>query len=215
MRALQTVGSDPDRFECPRCGAHDRERHLLMYMRAAGLLGKFRNSAILHFAPERRLWGYLAEGGPSLYVRADLFPNAPGIQRVDMLDMPFGDASFDYLIANHVLEHVPDLKRALSEIHRVLRPGGLAILQTPYSAKLQHTWEDAGIDTPDARLQAYGQEDHMRLFGKDIFEQISASGLENLTRTHDELLPDVDAVLSGVNPLEPFFLFRRRVPETG
>jgi hypothetical protein len=35
MRALDGVGSDVDHFECPRCGAHDRERHLLLYMRAS------------------------------------------------------------------------------------------------------------------------------------------------------------------------------------
>ena len=112
MRALYMVGSDPDQFECPRCGAHDRERHLLMYMRAEGTLSQLRSKAVLHFAPEKRLSRFIADAGPARYVRADLFPQSPEVERVDMLDMQFDDQSFDCVIANHVLEHVSDVPRA-------------------------------------------------------------------------------------------------------
>lgn len=209
MRVLHMIGSNPDRFECPRCGAHDRERHLLMYMRATGTFEQLRGRAVLHFAPEKRLSRFIANADPSRYVRADLFPNAPDIERVDMLAMQFDDEAFDCVIANHVLEHVSSVASALAEIRRVLKPGGVAILQTPYSAKLYHTWEDDGIDNPATRLQAYGQEDHVRLFGRDIFEQIAAAGFENRVRSHPELLADVDARETGVNEEEPFFLFGR------
>lgn len=209
MRALNMVGSNPDQFECPRCGAHDRERHLLMYMRATGMFEHLHGKAILHFAPEKRLSRFIIAASPSRYVPADLFPNTPDVQRVDMLDMQFPDGSFDCVIANHVLEHVSNVPRALAEIGRVLKPEGSAILQTPYSSKLQRTWEDAGIDTAPARLQAYGQEDHVRLFGRDIFEQIAAAGFENRVRLHSELLADMDPTITGVNQQEPFFLFRK------
>lgn len=207
MRVLHMVGSNPEQFECPRCGAHDRERHLLMYMRADGTLPRLRGQAVLHFAPEKRLSRFIANAEPARYVRADLFPNSPDVERVDMLAMQFDDGSFDCVIANHVLEHVSDVPRALSEIRRVLKPGGVAILQTPYSAKLHRTWEDKGIDDYSTRLQAYGQEDHVRLFGRDIFEQITAAGFESRVRCHSELLADVDPLAMGVNPDEPFFKF--------
>jgi SAM-dependent methyltransferase len=209
MHVLHMVGSNPDHFECPRCGAHDRERHLLMYMRADGILSQLGGKAVLHFAPEKRLSRFITAALPSRYVRADLFPSSPDVEHVDMLDMQFEEESFDCVIANHVLEHVSDVARALSEIRRVLKPGGLAILQTPYSDKLHHTWEDEGIDTPSARLQAHGQEDHLRLFGRDIFEQITAAGFENRVQRHAELLAEVDPAASGVNRDEPFFLFRK------
>jgi len=209
MRVLHMVGSDPDQFECPRCGAHDRERHLLMYMRADGVLAQLAGKSVLHFAPEKRLSRFIADAAPARYVGADLFPNSPDVERVDMLAMQFDDESFDCVIANHVLEHVSDVPRALSEIRRVLKLGGVAILQTPYSGKLHHTWEDKGIDTPVARLQAYGQEDHVRLFGRDIFEQITAAGFESRVHRHSELLADVDSFTMGVNGDEPFFLFRK------
>jgi SAM-dependent methyltransferase len=209
MYALETVGSDPDRFECPRCGAHDRERHLLLYLRRSGVLAQLQGKSLLHFAPERRLSAYIRSAGLSHYVPCDLFPRDAKIQRVDMLDMPFEASTFDAVIANHVLEHVDDDARALAEIHRVIKPGGIAILQTPYSSRLHDTWQDAGIDTPDARLQAYGQEDHVRLFGRDIFDRIAAAGFESQVREHAELLDDVDPATAGVNAAEPFFLFRK------
>lgn len=210
MRALDGVGSDVDHFECPRCGAHDRERHLLLYMRAEGMFERMRGKRVLHFAPERRLWPRIAAAAPAEYVRCDLFPATPDVAKVDIESMPFPDANFDLVIANHVLEHVGDEREALREVARVLAPGGLAILQTPYSAMLHATWEDPGIDTAAARLQAYGQEDHVRLFGRDIFDRIASAGFESRVRQHAELLGDVDPATAGVNPAEPFFLFGKR-----
>jgi len=90
-----------------------------------------------------------------------------------------------------------------------LSSDGIAILQTPYSAKLRRTWEDEGIDDPATRLEAHGQEDHVRLFGRDIFDLIARAGFEDRVRRHAELLAGVDARDAGVNAEEPFFLFRR------
>jgi hypothetical protein len=209
MCVLDMVGSDPDHFECPHCGSHDRERHLLLYLNVSGLMAELRGKTLLHFAPERRLSRYLRSAQLALYVPCDLVPREAGVQEVDMLDMPYEAAAFDVIVANHVLEHVEDDARAFAEIHRVLRPGGIAILQTPYSSRLHRTWQDAGIDTPQARLQAYGQEDHVRLFGRDIFDRIVAAGFESDVRWHAELLGDVDPIVAGVNAKEPFFLFRK------
>jgi SAM-dependent methyltransferase len=209
MEALATIGSDINNFECPRCGSHDRERHLLMYLQASGLMAALPNMRILHFAPERHLSQRIAASAPMEYTKCDLYPAAPGIERVDITDMPFEDGAFDLVIANHVMEHVEDEGRALAEIHRVIKPDGAAILQTPYSAMLHRTWSDPGIVAEAARRQAYGQEDHVRLFGRDIFERFSSSGLRACISAHGALLADRDARMLGVNPREPFFLFRR------
>lgn len=213
MHALEVVGSDVDNFECPRCGAHDRERHLLLYLRASSLLDWMKGKSILHFAPEKRLPRHILAAGPIRYAPCDLYPQSPQVMRVDMLDMEIESGTLDMVIANHVLEHVSDADKALSEILRVLKPGGYAILQTPYSAKLHCTWSDAGIVTPEARLQAHGQEDHVRLFGKDIFERVVEAGFESHVRQHSELLGGVDPAMAGVNQAEPFFLFRKPVPQ--
>ncbi len=206
---LDVIGSDPEQFECPRCGGHDRERHLLMYLRELEILPWLAGKAVLHFAPEKRLSRILAGLGMMRYVRCDLYPEREGIERVDMMDISFPDNTFDLVIANHVLEHVDDVERAIAELHRVVRSGGFAVLQTPYSQILQGTWEDRGIVDPAARLQAYGQEDHVRLFGIDIFDRFTRSGFVSSVCTHGQVLEQYDPVRHGVNPREPFFLFRK------
>lgn len=209
MRELRIVGSDLDHFECPRCGAHDRERHLLMYLRATGLWRCIPSFRVLHFAPERRLARLISAASPALYVKCDLVPTAPDVRRIDMLRIPYPDANFDLVVANHVLEHVADDRIAVSEVARVLAPGGHAILQTPYSAVLRATLEDAGVSSPSARLQLFGQEDHVRLFGQDVFSRIASAGLEPFVVRHEMALPDAEPSVFGVNAEEPFFLFRK------
>lgn len=209
MHALDVVGSDVDHFECPRCGSHDRERHLMLYLRASGLLEWIKGKSILHFAPEKRLPRWLQEAGPASYTACDLYPQSAQVRRVDMLDIDIASGSIDLVIANHVLEHVADDGKALSELFRILAPGGYAVLQTPYSRKLHTTWSDPGIDSDQARLHAHGQEDHVRLFGRDIFQRITATGFQSQVRRHEELLPETDPRTAGVNPDEPFFLFHK------
>lgn len=207
LRSLRVIGSDLDNHLCPVCGCHDRERHLLLYLRQAGLLDRLRGSHVLHFAPEVRL-GSLIEGvAPARYVKADLYPSRPGIERVDLLDIPYPPGSFDFVIANHVLEHVADDARALAEIRRVLKPGGHAILQTPYSDLLTATLCDPGIATDEARLQVYGQEDHVRMYGRDIFAKFASAGFADRVARHEQALASIDALKFGVNAQEPFFLF--------
>lgn len=209
MRVLRVVGSDLDHYECPVCSSNDRERHVLAYMKVAGLFDEMKGKSLLHFAPERALLPKLAQTGLAKHVKADLFPTGPEVERIDMLAIPYADESFDFVIANHVLEHVGDDVRALAELRRVLKAGGRAILQTPFSAVLEHTICDAGVRTEDERLQFYGQEDHVRLYGRDIFERFAATGFAPRVVQHDQALPELDPVRFGVNRNEPFFLFER------
>ena len=210
LRSLSVEGSDLDNFECPRCGAHDRERHLLMYLRASGLWDDLPGKRILHAAPERRLSPLIAARAPARHLRCDLFPGEPGIERVDLQKIPEPDASFDLVIANHVLEHVADVDAALAEIGRILVPGGHAILQTPFARALERTIEDANVESETERLARYGQEDHVRLFGRDIFARFeSGLGAIMVGGNHVDLLPGVDPRRVGVNGGEPFMLFRK------
>lgn len=209
MRALRVVGSDLDHYLCPACGCNDRERHVFAYMRAGGLLDAMRGKSLLHFAPEPRLTPRLKQAGLARHVQADLYPAAPGIEKIDMLAIPYADQTFDFVLANHVLEHVADDAGALAELRRVLKPGGRAILQTPYSDVLEHTLSDAGVTTEESRVQLYGQKDHVRLYGRDIFTRFASVGFVARVTWHNQALPDLDPVRFGVNRHEPFFLFER------
>lgn len=209
IRHLRVIGSDVENFECPACGCHDRERHLLLYLTAAKLLLALSGARILHFAPERHLRRFIRAADPAEYVLADLFPDSPDVQRVDLQAIPYPADHFDFVLANHVLEHVQDDARALREIFRVLRPGGHAILQTPYASGLIRTFEDPAIVSEEARLHAYAQEDHVRLYGEDFVCRAESSGLCGKVSTHAALLPHVDAAIMGVNAQEPFLLFQK------
>jgi SAM-dependent methyltransferase len=209
IKALEVIGSDVKNFSCPRCGAHDRERHLLMYFDHAEVWPRIEGGSVLHFAPERILSERIANARPVRYIKADLFPAAPEVVREDITNLSFDARSFDLVIANHVLEHVTDDQAAMREIMRVLKPGGLAVLQTPYSDKLVNTFEDPGVCEDESRLQAFGQEDHVRLYGKDLFSKLENVGFVPKILTHDAALEKYDAVVYGVNRREPFICMGR------
>jgi predicted SAM-dependent methyltransferase len=210
MKSLDVIGSDVDNFSCPVCGATDRERHLYLYLQKMQLIDGLEDSSVLHFAPEKKLSEIIMQCCPSLYIKADLYPVSDDIVKVDLLELPYDDRSFDWVIANHVLEHVADPLKAVREIHRVLKANGFAIIQTPYSRKLEHELYIPEVDDDAGRLQLYGQEDHVRLFGRDIFQQIASAGLIDKTERHEDLLGDITSETYGINPNEPFFLFQRK-----
>jgi len=208
-RTLNVVGSDVDHFECPHCGASDRDRHLTLYLRAAGLTARIAGARVLHFAPEKHVAELIVAHRPALYIQADKFPTRAGIVQLDLTRIAAEDQSFDFVIANHVMEHVDDAQQSLAEIYRVLANGGFAIIQTPFASTLTRTFEDSGIQGKSARLHAYGQEDHVRMYGRDIEAVFTSQGLVSRVKTHQVLLPEIDAARYGVNPAEPFLLFQK------
>lgn len=209
MRALEMVGSDLDHFACPRCGCSDRDRHLKLYLECSELAGRFDGARVLHFAPEPWLCRWIAARSPRHYVAADLYPATSDIQRMAMESIPFADGAFDIVIANHVFEHVGDVDAASREVARVLAPGGFAILQTPWCTGLTETIEDPSVISPKARLQLFGQEDHVRLFGRDVFDRIAGSSLIAEPRSHQQAIGDADPDRFGINAAELLMLFHK------
>lgn len=209
MKALRVIGSDVNNFECPWCGCNDRERHLLLYIEALNLGKRLEAAKVLHVAPEKTLRKFILDQQPSAYLAADLArkPFINSQMNVENLAVPSN--AIDVVIANHVLEHIENLDAALSEFFRVLKPGGVAILQTPYSETLCSTFSDPGINNDEGRLEAYGQEDHLRLFGRDVFNRITEAGFLSRVLRHEEALAHVDSKRWGINPREPLFLFEK------
>jgi len=95
---------------------------------------------------------------------------------MDIMDIPREDSAFDIVLCSHVLEHVPDDKRAIREIYRVLKPGGWAILQVPMYEDLDETYENWDITTPEGRLEHFDQKDHVRKHGRDYLDRIVEAG---------------------------------------
>lgn len=170
---------------CPRCGSLERHRHLWLYLeREVGI--RSRALAVLHVAPDPGIDARMRGLANLRYVSGDLLEGR-GEHVVDLTKLSFGDASFDLLIAFHVLEHVPDDGLALAEIRRVLRPGGSALLQVPL--RDGPTLEDPSAATPEARAAMFGQEDHVRVYGSDFPDRVAAAGLR-ADAVEFELAPD-------------------------
>ena len=90
------------------------------------------------------------------------------------MDLPFEDESYDIVICNHVLEHIIEDSKAMSELYRVMRKGGWGILQVPMRTILEHTYEDFSITDPKERQKHFGQYDHVRWYGMDYFDRLKS-----------------------------------------
>lgn len=159
---------------CPRCGSAERNRLLWLFLDRELHIQDERLS-VLHFAPEKGVSGRLASLPGLDYLTADLRAEA-AMEAMDITAIPRPDDSFDMVICSHVLEHVPDDRRAMSEMLRVLRPGGRAILQHPIDYDREETYEDASIAIPEARERAFLQHDHVRIYGKDHESRLGEAG---------------------------------------
>lgn len=161
---------------CPRCGSLERHRLLWLYLRdGTDLLT--RPMRVLHFAPEPGIGEKLRELPGCDYLSADL-DSPPAMVRMDVQDIPSADDSFDAVICNHVLEHVPDDRRAMREIRRVLNPAGWAILGVPLQPGRETTFEDPDVHSPAERERVYGQFDHVRAYGRDYAERLEECGFD-------------------------------------
>lgn len=165
------------RTGCPGCGSLQRQRLLMLYLSAETdvLSAPLK---MLHFAPEQCLYDRFKAAPLLHYVAADLFDLPMVDVRVDIAKMQFEDESFDVVVCSHVLEHVIDDAQAMHEIRRVLQPGGRAFLQHPIDHARATTYEDFSIVGPDERHRAFGQRDHVRVYGRDFTERLHAAGLD-------------------------------------
>ena len=208
-RQLDIVGSDLENYGCPACGCSDRERRLFMFFDRLKFWDVMVGAAILHVAAEAGLREAILLRRPERYVAGTLHPSDEKTQRVDVTAMEFPDRSFDVVICNHVMEHVPDDAKAMREIYRVLKKGGRAVLQAPYSNVLAKSFEDPNISTAEARLKFYGQSDHVRIYGLDYFSRLEAAGFAVTRYDHRAMLAEFDSRVFGVNPREDLVLVTR------
>lgn len=172
--------------QCPRCGSYERVRALWLFLReqtdlAAG------GGRVLHFAPEPSIAAALGALPGIQYVSADLSPGV-AMEVADITAIPHPAESFDAVICSHVLEHVPDDRKAMAEVFRVLRPGGAAYFMQPVDFGRAETYEDASIVDPAERARAFNQFNHVRVYGRDIRERLEQAGFAVSERRYTEEL---------------------------
>jgi SAM-dependent methyltransferase len=199
-----TAFGHPPRYDasCPQCHSLERHRQLSLWLnRNSDVIAS--HTSVLHFAPEEVIRRFV-EQKTSHYKSADIEPGRADLV-LNIENLSLADESFDLIICFDVLEHVDD-RKALRELRRVLRPGGLALLHTPFIEAWTSTYENPSVQTDADRRLHFGQEDHVRYFGADVRDRISSAGfqLEEFMATE----PDVSrySLVRG----EPIFIARKR-----
>jgi len=152
------------------------ERHRLLWLYLKNET-KFFNQPLklLHFAPEQAFYKRFKELENLEYTTTDL--NSPLADvKADICDLPFKDDTFDVILCNHVLEHIPNDTKAMQELFRVMKPGGWGIFQIPQDINRAKTFEDNTITDKKERARVFGQYDHVRIYGRDYFDKLRSVG---------------------------------------
>ena len=205
IKEKHIIGAGRRRCVCYQCGSIDRERLIFAFLKYQLDYFADKDKRILHIAPERTLAATLHTSGFTNYVCGDLSPDRYKypfpLQTINILNIPYRDNYFDLVICNHVLEHIPNDRDAMRELYRVLKAGGLALLQVPFSKTISKTIEDASVLDPQEREKQFGQYDHVRIYGLDYMERLKACGFKvkrrNISLAYQHL---------GVNKEEDIFI---------
>ena len=160
--------------DCPVCGSGDRERWVDFVLRNFTDIYSGHHHNVLHFAPETGIRSRFMRSPGLAYYTCDLMSRSVEF-KVDITDIPFDTNKFDYIIANHVLEHVQDEAQAMRELQRCLSSEGRLVLSFPIATDAD-TYEDFSIVSEYARRRAFGQKDHVRLYGSDYRERLEDYG---------------------------------------
>ncbi len=197
--------------QCPKCGSRDRQRLLLLYLQEyTNLFKDDSEKSLLHVSPNFLIRKELEKLSSLNYIKVDKF--MPGYSypsdtvNMDITDIQYEEDIFDIILCNHVLEHIPNDKLAISELYRVLKPGGFSILQVPISTVNRVTQEDLSVNSDELRKKYYGQFDHVRLYGLDYKNKLIDAGFS----VHIiNLNSDPMFIKYGLNPIENLYVCKK------
>lgn len=166
---------------CPMCRSNDRERMVTIYLKNFVLSKDFKRMKMLHVAPESMLASILIADSRIEYIKGDKFDEGyyyPDTIQMDITDIKFADNTFDFIICNHVLEHIYNDRLAIQELYRTLKPGGEAILQVPISEVLSKSYENKKVKSKEMRIKYFGQRNHVRIYAWDYVNRLKQAGFD-------------------------------------
>jgi len=208
------MGANPH-YRCPWCHSSDKERLVWLFLnRKTSYLSTGETVSVLHIAPEKNTRKKFLSRKNIQYTFGDKFEGdwryTPerygGAMYLDVTNMSdFPENSFDLILCSHVLEHVPDDRKGMREIYRVLKKGGMAILQVPVSRDIKISIEDPSVNTSEGRDAAFGQKDHVRIYAEeDYMERLKKAGFIVRAVRADEILSAEDLNV-GINEVERIY----------
>ncbi len=217
IKEMEIVGAGRREQDiCPYCQSTDRDRLVFLYLKYETDFFK-KPASFLHIAPEPSLYHVFKKAKNIDYHPGTKYQEGfyydSSIEVIDLMELPFKENSLDWVMCNHVLEHIPDDISAMREIFRVLKPGGKAVLQVPYSLKLEKTYEDDRYRTPEEREKHFGQFDHVRIYGMDYPDRLRSCGFDvEIIDQKDGLKHAGDLKKYALNPKE--YLYVASKPES-
>ena len=172
---------------CPGTLSLERHRLLWLYLdRETSFLND--SLKVVHVAPEQVFYQKFKSFPHWKYTTTDLHSPLADV-KADICALPFEDNSYDLILCNHVLEHIPNDRKAMSELYRVLKKGGTLIAQVPLDENRTTTFEDNSITDRKERTKVFGQYDHVRVYGKDYLEFLNQTGFSSKFIDYTEKLP--------------------------
>lgn len=199
---------------CVKCGSLERHRALWLYLHECTDIFNIPKK-ILHVAPEIQIYQKFVRQSNITYHPIDLMPDeynyGKKTKAMDVTALLYPADTFDVVICNHVLEHIPDDHSAMKEMFRVLKPGGWAMLNVPIDQEREETFEDTTITDPVKRLQLFGQPDHVRIYGKDYCTRLRAAGFQVEIRNFAEKYPHNEKFKYGIVDKDEMFICTKLV----
>lgn len=180
FKKFLSYGSDVAHREnvlCPYDLTLERHRLMWLYLKDHSDFFTKENLSVLHIAPEQCFHSRFKEQKNLNYLTGDLVSPIADMH-FDLHDIPLEDNRFEVVFCNHVMEHVDDAIQCMSELHRVMKPGGWGIMQVPQDFSREVTYEDPSITSPEEREKHFWQKDHVRLFGKDYPDWLRKGGFK-------------------------------------
>lgn len=173
-------------------GTLSLERHRLLWLYLKNETDFFTgHKKVLHFAPEQAFYKRFRNQKNLDYTTTDL--NSPLADvKADICNLPFEDNSYDFILCNHVLEHIPDDTKAMQELYRIMKPGGMGIFQIPQDLNRETTFEDDSITDPKERARIFGQYDHVRVYGRDYFDKLRSIGFRVVEEDYTKKIAPAD-----------------------
>lgn len=192
-------------------GTLSLERHRQMWLYLQNETNFFTHKLkVLHIAPEQEFLRKFKKMKNLEYTSADLFSPIVDV-KADILDLPFEDNTYDVIICNHVLEHIVDDRKAMSELYRVMKSGGWGIVQVPMKNSLEKTYEDFTITDPKERQKHFGQYDHVRWYGMDYFDRLKSVGFETEINFYSQKFSEAEIKRFGLNKNEILPVVRKAI----
>lgn len=194
-------------YSCPVCVSSDRDRlYAAFFEPLFAALDRTRLHLFLEIAPSRAFAHWVKSHPHVAHRSCDLY--MPEVDdRADICALPYADNTFDFVLCSHVLEHVDDVVKAASELRRVLRPDGVALLMVPICNVLTETYENPAVKTPEDRWKHFGQDDHVRLFARAGFvKTLETAGFHTSQVPVTNLMNEARCEVHGISPRSVIYI---------